>query len=205
MGRLAAKTNARLAAFACAACFLGWLGGTSIASAGPRPKYYVAVVQAPTGAGAAIKADAKPSAKATAPEGAKPAAIASASFGADARVAIARREMAAALQTQPLITSNAKEAKRLRLPLWSLDVGVTRFEQHYREGQIELEAELQVSLSDVRGRIVSVHSKTVTLPVRRSDYHPKLMPQFIADLALGATTGIADELVTHLGRQVARR
>lgn len=194
MARLAAAIITRRAVIAFAAGCLMWGGQATVATAGTRPKFYVAVVQAPP----AVKADAK----ASATEGSKPSPAA---FGADARVAIARREMAAALQTQPLITSNAKEAKRLRLPLWSLDVGVTRFEQHFREGQIELEVELQVSLSDARGRIVSVHSKTVTLPVRRSDYHPKLMPEFIADLALGATTGIADEVVTHLGRQVARR
>lgn len=170
--------------------------GGALAVAGTRPKFYVAVVMAP--------ADAKAASTTSTTVGSKTDASASA-FGADARAAIARREMATALQTQPLITSNPKEAKRLRLPLWSLDVGVTRFEQHFREGQIDLEVELQVSLSDVRGRIVSVHSKTVTLPVRRADYHPKLMPEFIADLALGATTGIADELVTHLGRHVARR
>lgn len=163
-----------------------WFGTWTGAWAGGRaqPKYYVAVVTAP----------------ATAPKGDDPSVL-----RADVRVAVARDELGKALALEPDITSDAKIAKKWRLPKWSLDLGVTHFAQHYRNDQIELEAEIKVSVSDERGRIVSVITKTVTLPVRRCDYHPKLLKQFVRDLVMGATDSIAGELSTHLRRDVAHR
>lgn len=159
------------------------LPGAVAANARTKPLYYVTVAQA----------KATPGKDATTP------------FRAEVRLAIARGELVKALEADPDITSNAKDAKRFRLRPWSLDVGITRFEQHYRHDQIELEAEIKVSVADERGRIISVMSKTVTLPVRRCDYHPMLMKQFVRDLVMGATGAIADELPAHLQQQVARR
>lgn len=111
-----------------------------------------------------------------------------------------RTAMTQALRSSPLVSFEAADATRLGLASRQLDISVTKLAATTVGAQVEVEAQLRLSISDGKGKILSFVSGGAKLQVAKRLYDPKNLPQLRKDALDSAVQGLRDKLLEHLRR-----
>ncbi|MEZ4368974.1 MAG: HEAT repeat domain-containing protein [Kofleriaceae bacterium] len=151
--------------------------GTSPRAIAPRPDLYVVVK------GATDESPGKADARSRA-----------------ANAAALRSAMQAALRSDASITGTAAEARRFGLEARQLDLSVVKLEHRVEGGNVAIEAQLRLSISDDRGRMLSFVSGGAIVNVARRTFSTKALPSLRAEALTGAVDGLFAKLVGQLRR-----
>lgn len=99
------------------------------------------------------------------------------------------------------VTMLENEAQRWGLEPRQLDVSVVKMETAQNGNYMEVEVELRLAISDVKGKMLSFLSGGAKVQIPLSKYKPSLLPSLRKDALEGALHGLFDKLLAHL-RQV---
>ncbi len=115
---------------------------------------------------------------------------------------VLRAALANEVATSPLLTADAVEAKKQGLDACQIDVSIVRLETRTRGGIIEVEAQLRLTISDPRGKMLSFLSGGATMQVKRRGYNLAYLPQLRKETVANAVRGLSAKLVEHLRRTI---
>ena len=127
--------------------------------------------------------------------------------GADARARkthaeVLRETLASEIQTSSLLTTDTTNATRPGHESCQIDVSVVRLETRSAHGMIEVEAQLRLTISDPRGKMLSFLSGGATMQVKRRGYNLAYLPQLRRETVANAVKGLSAKLAEHLRRTI---
>lgn len=111
-----------------------------------------------------------------------------------------RATLAEEIAASPLFGKDAAAARKLGLETRQLDVSVVRLDTRTRGGVIEVEAQLRITISDSRGKMLSFLSGGAQMQVKRKGYNLAYLPQLRRDTVINAVRGLSGKLIEHLRR-----
>lgn len=116
---------------------------------------------------------------------------------------VVRAAMVAQLQSAPLVTSAANDAKRLGLNARIVDVSVVKMVLRTKGRFLELETELRLAISDDSGKMLSFLSGGAKVSVPKKGFNWSYLPHLRREALDNAVRGLFGKLITHLRSTVA--
>ncbi len=113
---------------------------------------------------------------------------------------VLRQTLAEEIAASPLFAPPA--GVKTGLGTRQLDVSVVRLETRTRKGVIEVEAQLRLTISDERGKMLSFLSGGAKMQVKRKGYNLAYLPQLRRDTVINAVRGLSGNLIEHLRRSM---
>ncbi len=113
---------------------------------------------------------------------------------------IVKATMRSELGASPVVTITQADAKKYGLDLHNIDLIITKLETKTSGAYIEIEAELRLSISDKRGKMLSFLTGGATVSVKKAKYNASYLPELRREALENAVRGLFDKLVAHLRR-----
>lgn len=113
---------------------------------------------------------------------------------------VLRQTLADEIAASSLFARDDAEARKRGLETRQLDISIVKLETRTHHGVIEVEAQLRVTISDHRGKMMSFLSGGAAMQVKRKGYNLAYLPQLRRDTVANAVRGISAKLVEHLRR-----
>lgn len=117
-----------------------------------------------------------------------------------AHEAVLRETLVGEVAAASLLTTDADDAKKRSLASCQIDISIVRLDTRTHGGVIEVEAQLRLTVSDPRGKMLSFLSGGATMQVKRKGYNLAFLPQLRRDTVANAVRGLSTKLVDHLRR-----
>jgi hypothetical protein len=115
---------------------------------------------------------------------------------------VLRDTLTSELASSPLFTTDAVAAKKQNLDSCQIDISIVRLETRTRNGMIEVEAQLRLTISDPNGKMLSFLSGGARMEVKRHGYNLAYLPQLRKETVANAVRGLSMKLVEHLRRTI---
>jgi hypothetical protein len=101
-------------------------------------------------------------------------------------------------KSSPQVTMAAADAQRWGLDPRHIDVSVVKCEVSRTNGQVEVEAELRLAISDDHGKMLSFLSGGAKVQVPGARFNANYLPQLRREALENAMRGMFDKLLVHL-------
>jgi HEAT repeat protein len=111
---------------------------------------------------------------------------------------VVKAVLAQELRNAPMVTTLAADAQRWGLEARLIDVSIVKLEQTQANGVVEVSAELRLSISDDKGKMMSFLSGGAKVQVPAPKYQAKYLPSMKRDAIEGAMRGMMEKLLAHL-------
>lgn len=116
---------------------------------------------------------------------------------------VLRDTLASEIGASPVVTTDTTNARKPGHESCQIDVSVVRLEtRSAKGGMIEVEAQLRLTISDGRGKMLSFLSGGATMQVKRRGYNLAYLPALRRETLANAMRGLSAKLVEHLRRTI---
>ena len=115
---------------------------------------------------------------------------------------VLRQTLADEIAASPLLTTAIGDAKKAGVFACQIDISIIRLETRTRGGTIEVEAQLRLTISDTRGKMLSFLSGGARMEVKRKGYNLAYLPQLRKDTIANSVRGLSGKLFEHLRRTI---
>jgi len=109
-----------------------------------------------------------------------------------------KQELLDSFKAAPQVTLAATEAQRWGLDPRTIDLSVTKMEVATVDGNVEIDAEVRLAISDDKGKMLSFVSGGAKVQVPTAKFNARYLPTFRKEALEGAMRGIFDKLLDHL-------
>lgn len=109
-----------------------------------------------------------------------------------------KRVLVERFKTDASVTSVADDAQRWGLLARHIDVSVTKLDVGKSAGNVEIDAELRLAISDDSGKMLSFLSGGAKVQVSSQKFDPKYLPALRKEALENAMRGMFDKLLAHL-------
>ena len=113
---------------------------------------------------------------------------------------VLRQTLAEEIAASSLFARDESDARKRGLETRQLDISIVKLETRTHHGLIEVEAQIRITISDQRGKMMSFLSGGAAMQVKRKGYNLAYLPQLRRDTVANAVRGLSAKLVEHLRR-----
>lgn len=102
------------------------------------------------------------------------------------------------LNSAKRITTNTVLADDLKLPVYAVDLSITRFQRVVRGPWVEVECELRIAISDDKGKMISFLTGGATVQVPKRSFRPQYESNMRNEALENAVKSVHQDLVRYL-------
>jgi hypothetical protein len=115
-----------------------------------------------------------------------------------ARAADVRSMMMSELATSKRLTTSTTVAEELQLPIYSIDLSITRLQRLSRGPWVELECEIRIAISNGKGRMMSFLTGAAKVQVPKRAFRRRFEAKLRQDAMENAVKSVNQDLVRYL-------